>query len=153
MPPALRTFLTVVSPGRRGRTGWRSKMTATTYTIYIINQSGTNQVFWCFEAPPQELATYAAGYANSGAVRAVSLKQADANCEVSAQDVGEEEAGLNAEIVSDVACDASLRQPFEWSYLSVQFTEQSSQQTSPVTYYITIGRDITAGSDGGDAPA
>jgi hypothetical protein len=128
-------------------------MTATTYTIYIINQSGTNEVFWCFQAPPQELATYAAGYANSGAVRAVSLKQADANFEVSAQDVGEEEAGLNAEIVSDVACDASLREPFERSYLSVQFTEQSSQQTSPVTYYVTIGRDITAGSDGGDALA
>jgi hypothetical protein len=127
-------------------------MTATTYTIYIINQSGTNQVFWCFEAPAQELATYAAAYAKSGAVRAVSLKQADANFEVSAQDVGEEEAGLNAEIVSDVACDASLPQPFV-SYLSVQFTEQSSQQASPVTYYVTIGRDITAGSDGGDAPA
>jgi hypothetical protein len=54
-------------------------MTATTYTIYIINQSGTNQVFWCFEAPPQKLATNAADYVNSGAVRAVSLRQADAN--------------------------------------------------------------------------
>jgi hypothetical protein len=128
-------------------------MTATTYTIYIINQSGTNQVFWCFEAPPQKLATNAADYVNSGAVRAVSLRQADANFEVSAQEVGTEGAGLNAEIVSDVACEASLREPIELSYLSVQLTEQPSQQASPVTYYVTIGRDITAGSDGGDVLA
>jgi hypothetical protein len=128
-------------------------MTATTYTIYIINQSGTAQVFWCFEAPPPEFATLAADYANAGAVRAVSLKQADANFAVSAQDAVQNEAGLNAEIVSDVACDASLREPLELSYLSVHITEQSSQQTSPVTYYVTIGRDITAGNDGGDALA
>ena len=128
-------------------------MTATTYTIYIINQSGTAQVFWCFEAPPQELATHAADYANAGVVRAVSLKQADANFEVTAQDAVQEEAALNAEIVSDVACDASLREPLELSYLSVHITEQSSQQTSPVTYYVTIGRDTIAGSGGGDVLA
>jgi hypothetical protein len=128
-------------------------MTATTYTIYIINQSGTNQVFWCFEAPPHKLATNAADYVNSGAVRAISLRQADANFEVSAQEVGTEGAGLNAEIVSDVACDASLREPIELSYLRVQLTQQPSQQASPVTYYVTIGRDITAGSDGGDVLA
>jgi hypothetical protein len=132
-------------------------LAATTYTIYIVNQSATKQTFWCFPAPPQELANDPDAYANSGALLAVSLNnQGNANFAVPAQggvEAGDEEAGLNAEIVSDVTGDASLRQPFEVSYLTMQLTEQSSPESSPLTYYITTAHDITTGVDGSDALA
>jgi hypothetical protein len=130
-------------------------VTATTYTIYIVNQSGMNQSFWCYPAPPQEIANDPDCDANSGAVPAVSLNnQGNANFDAPAQgaiQASDEETGLNAEIVSD-AHDASLRQ-FDLSYLTFQFTEESPPESSPSTYYITTGSDIIPGSDGGDAPA
>jgi hypothetical protein len=146
-----------VAPKSGGGLAGEVKMAATTYTIYIVNQSATKQTFWCFPAPPQELANDPGVDANSGALLAVSLNnQGNANFAVPAQgdvEAGDEEAGVNPEIVSDVTGDASLRQPFEVSYLTMQLTEQSSPGSSPLTYYITTGHDITTGSDGSDALA
>lgn len=126
-------------------------MTATTYTIYIANQSGTSQAFWCFQAPLNEFANDPDNFANSGGLLAVRLNdQRNADFAVAAQrdgEAGDEEAGLKAETVSDVTDDALLRQPFEVSYLTIQLPEQSSSGSSPLTY------DIATGIDGSDALA
>lgn len=131
-----------------------NKMTATTYTIYIANQSGTSQAFWCFQASSKELANDPGNFANSGGLLAVPLNdQRNADFAVAAQgevEAGEGEAGLKAETVSDVTNDASLRQPFEVSYLTIQLPEQSASESSPLTYDITIGSDGSEAADGGN---
>ena len=54
-------------------------MSDTEYTIYLVNESAKTQVFWCFLAPPKELASDPDVYANSSTSLAVDPNASSIN--------------------------------------------------------------------------
>jgi hypothetical protein len=94
----------------------------TNYKIYVVNQSETTQIFWCFLARPHELADDPGVFANSSASLAVAPNYpANACFDIPVQYVvgagaSNRAVGLNVRVVSNVMCDASLQQQFEADY-------------------------------------
>lgn len=98
---------------------------AMTYQIFIVNQSATTQVFWCFLAPPPELVHGPGVFANSSASLTVMPNYpGSAYFGIPVQYVvgagaSNQPVGLNVTIVSNVSCDASLQQQFDVDYATV----------------------------------
>ncbi|MEA3012458.1 MAG: hypothetical protein QOD42_1003 [Sphingomonadales bacterium] len=93
-----------------------------TYTIYLENESAEPQTFWCFLAPPEELANDDGVFANSG----LSLTVAPGSRAIEAFGIRVEyvvgagasnhPVGPNEAIVSDVTKEASLRDTWNATY-------------------------------------
>lgn len=130
---------------------------AIVYQIYIVNQSATTQVFWCFLAPPPELAHDPGVFANSSASLAVVP-----NCPgsaffgipvqyVVAAGASNQAVGLNVMIASDVSCEASLQQQFDVDYATVPPpqgpTMSPSGASSPNTIALTSNAFNQAGNE------
>lgn len=96
-----------------------------TYTIYLVNNSADTQNFWCFLAPPQQLASDPGVYANSSASLAVrSHAQGQNYFAIPVQYVvgagaSNQAVGLNVQVVSNVTNNASLQDQWSAEYATV----------------------------------
>jgi hypothetical protein len=95
---------------------------ATEYIIYLVNNSTTTKRFWCFLAPPEELAGDPAVFANSSTWLSVDPDAEGENTfTVPAQfSVGagasNNAVGLNIKINSNITKNADLQQLWEANY-------------------------------------
>ena len=95
------------------------------YNIYIVNRSQTTQTFWCFLAPPRELAGDPGVYANSSAALAVTPNYPGTTAfmipmqYVVGAGASNQAVGLNVQVVSNVTYDVSLQQTVDLDYASV----------------------------------
>jgi hypothetical protein len=95
------------------------------YTIYLENQGTDPQTFWCFLAPPQELAGQAGVFANSSAQLEVAPNSPATNIfgipvqyKVGAG-ASNNAVGLGVQITSSVVLDAELMNQFNAAYANV----------------------------------
>jgi len=93
-----------------------------TYSIFVVNQSADTQNFWCFLAPPPELANDPGVYANSSASLLVISNSPVINYfAIPVQytvgaGASNDSVGLNVTIVSNVTNYASLGDTWEADY-------------------------------------
>jgi hypothetical protein len=130
---------------------------AMTYQIFIVNQSETTQVFWCFLAPPPELAHDPGVFANSSASLAVvPNNQGSAYFGIPVQylvgaGASNQAVGLNVMIVSDVSSEVSLQQRFDVDYATwppnMGPTMSPSGASSPNTIALTSNAFDQAGNE------
>jgi hypothetical protein len=95
-----------------------------TIHIYLVNETSDPQVFWCFLAPPQELAGDPGVYANSSAGLGVGPKSPLLNVftipvqyQVGASGRNDP-VGPGVVIVSDLISDAAMQDTWEVGYLN-----------------------------------
>jgi hypothetical protein len=97
---------------------------ATTYTIYLVNQSATTQEFWCFLARPPELMGNPGVYANSSVALAIPPNDPATNSitvpvqYVVGDGASNEAVGLNVQIESDLIQYADMTQVWQASYVT-----------------------------------
>src|SRR5262249_61371312 len=97
----------------------------TQYTIYLVNESAVTQVFWCFLAQPQELASDPNVYANSSTSLAVGPFQPGYNTftipvqYIVGAGASNNAVGLNIQVTSSVQNNADLGQMWDANYATV----------------------------------
>ncbi|MGL4498634.1 MAG: hypothetical protein ACRCU2_06185 [Planktothrix sp.] len=97
-------------------------MAPTEYTIYLVNNSTATEVFWCFLAPPEELASDPNVYANSCACLAIASRAESINTfKIPVQYVvgggsTNKAVGLQVKISSDITKYADLTDTWEVDY-------------------------------------
>jgi len=98
---------------------------ATEYTIYLVNKSAATQVFWCFLAPPAELASDPGVFANSSTSLAVASMAPGINTftvpvqYVVGAGASNNAVGLNIKINSSITEDAELGQMWDANYATI----------------------------------
>ncbi len=98
---------------------------ATEYTIYLINQMTTTQVFWCFLQPPVELVGVPGVYANSNVSLGVAPNSPATNTftipvqYLVGAGASNNAVGLNVKIDSTITADAALKDKFLATYRDV----------------------------------
>lgn len=96
-----------------------------TYTIYLVNQSSSTQIFWCFLERPQELASNHNVFANSSVQLAIGSNQPGTNTftipvqYVVGAGASNNAVGLNVQINSSIPKDANLTDTWEADYATV----------------------------------
>jgi hypothetical protein len=96
-----------------------------TYTIYLVNQSASEQLFWCFLARPEELVSDPDVFANSSASLAVDPNSPGQNYfgipvqYILGAGASNNAVGLNIQVVSNVTNDADLKDIWEADYATV----------------------------------
>lgn len=98
---------------------------ATEYKIYLVNNSSTTQIFWCFLAPPAELAGDPNVFANSSTSLAVASMAPGINTftipvqYVVGAGASNNAVGLNIQINSSITENAELSQLWDANYVTV----------------------------------
>ena len=98
---------------------------ATEYTIYLVNESASTQLFWCFLQRPEELVNDPNVFANSSTQLAVAPNSPSVDTfTIPVQySVGagasNQAVGLNIKVESSVSLDAELEQKFDAVYVNV----------------------------------
>jgi len=98
---------------------------ATEYTIYLINNSAATQVFWCFLAPPVELASDPGVFANSSTSLAVASMAPGINTftvpvqYVVGAGASNNAVGLNIKINSSITENAELGEMWDANYVTI----------------------------------
>jgi hypothetical protein len=98
---------------------------ADNYTIYLVNQSTTTQLFWCFLQQPVELAGQPGVFANSAASLAVASNSPAQNFfTIPAQFVvgagaSNNAVGLNVKVTSSITLNAGLTDQYSAVYANV----------------------------------
>ena len=97
----------------------------TPYTIYLINNTESTQQFWCFLAPPDELASDPGVFANSSTTLAVASQSESINTftipvqYVVGAGADNHAVGLNIKVASTITKQAELQQTWEAGYPTV----------------------------------
>jgi hypothetical protein len=97
----------------------------TLYTIYLVNNTESTQQFWCFLAPPDELASDPAVFANSSTTLAVAPQSESINTftipvqYVVGAGADNQAVGLNIKVASTITKPAELQQTWEAGYATV----------------------------------
>jgi hypothetical protein len=97
----------------------------TQYTIYLVNNSATTQIFWCFLTRPVELASDPGVYANSSTSLAVASMAPGINTftipvqYIVGAGASNNAVGLNIKIDSIVTQDTDLGQMWDANYATV----------------------------------
>jgi hypothetical protein len=97
----------------------------TNYTIYLINESASTQLFWCFLERPEELASQSGVYANSSANLAVASNSPAINTftipvqYVVGAGASNNAVGLNVLVQSNITQKADIGQVWDASYATV----------------------------------
>jgi len=98
---------------------------ADNYTIYLVNKSAGDQIFWCFLEEPKELAGQAGVFANSAASLAVIPNYPGENYFtipvqfVVGAGASNNAVGLNVRVTSAITQNASLTDQFSAEYATV----------------------------------
>lgn len=94
----------------------------TQYTIYLINNSASTQIFWCFLARPEELVNDAGVFANSSTNLAIAPNAGSVNTftipvqYIVGAGASNNAVGLNTKIDSFITKDADLGQMWDANY-------------------------------------
>jgi hypothetical protein len=97
----------------------------TEYTIYLINNSASTQLFWCFLAPPVELASDPGVFANSSTSLAVASIAPGVNTftipvqYVVGAGASNNAVGLNIKINSSITQNAELGEMWDANYMTI----------------------------------
>ncbi|MEZ4301446.1 MAG: hypothetical protein R3B70_41315 [Polyangiaceae bacterium] len=96
-----------------------------TYTIYLVNNSASTQLFWCFLEPPQELKSDPQVFANSSASLAVASMAPGINTftipvqYVLGAGASNNAVGLNVQVTSSITQNVNLTETWEADYATV----------------------------------
>jgi hypothetical protein len=97
----------------------------TPYTIYLVNNTASTQQFWCFLAPPDELASDPGVFANSSTTLAVASQSESINTftipvqYVVGAGADNQAVGLSIKVASTITKKAELQQTWEAGYATV----------------------------------
>jgi len=98
---------------------------STQYTIHLVNQSASTQIFWCFLERPEELASNPNVFANSSTSLAVGSNQPGVNTftipvqYVVGAGASNNAVGLNIKIDSSITNNANLTDTWQATYATV----------------------------------
>ena len=96
-----------------------------TYNIYLVNRSTDMQTFWCFLAPPRELANDPGVFANSSVSMAVQPNAPGSTVltiperYIVGAGAGNQAVGLEVRIISNAVANAAVGQTFDVGYITV----------------------------------